>query len=228
MLLKGWLRFIGSGFDYSVRYNTRGTPSVCEFMTRFRGEYLCGVVNGFVAGDAAVRALEAGADTLLTPADADVAIRAVGVRPCDSHEVRLGERLDIKFANALEAELDSAERVQLQVFQPPEERAPKRRWLRRTRPGAGDLLALTDRRLLWITDREKGFRSRYGSIASYTPFDAATNVALTADHLQVDLPGGVAWHVPVKPAYGKAVEELAAAIANARTSSPYRSATGRT
>ncbi len=35
------------------------------------------IVNGFGAGDAAVRALEAGADTLLMPADADVAIRAV-------------------------------------------------------------------------------------------------------------------------------------------------------
>jgi beta-N-acetylhexosaminidase len=35
------------------------------------------IVNGFGAGDAAVRALEAGADTLLMPADADAAIRAV-------------------------------------------------------------------------------------------------------------------------------------------------------
>jgi beta-N-acetylhexosaminidase len=35
------------------------------------------IVNGFGAGDAAVRALEAGADTLLMPADANVAIRAV-------------------------------------------------------------------------------------------------------------------------------------------------------
>jgi beta-N-acetylhexosaminidase len=35
------------------------------------------IVNGFGAGEAAVRALEAGADTLLMPADADVAIRAV-------------------------------------------------------------------------------------------------------------------------------------------------------
>jgi len=35
------------------------------------------IVNGFGAGDAAVRALEAGADTLLMPADPDAAIRAV-------------------------------------------------------------------------------------------------------------------------------------------------------
>ena len=35
------------------------------------------IVNGFGAGEAAVRALQAGADTLLMPADADTAIRAV-------------------------------------------------------------------------------------------------------------------------------------------------------
>jgi beta-N-acetylhexosaminidase len=35
------------------------------------------IVNGFGSGEAAVRALEAGADTLLMPADADAAIRAV-------------------------------------------------------------------------------------------------------------------------------------------------------
>jgi beta-glucosidase-like glycosyl hydrolase len=36
-----------------------------------------GIVKGFPAGDAAVRALEAGADTLLMPADPEAAIRAV-------------------------------------------------------------------------------------------------------------------------------------------------------
>jgi beta-N-acetylhexosaminidase len=36
-----------------------------------------GIANGFSAGDAAVRALEAGADTLLMPSDPDAAIKAV-------------------------------------------------------------------------------------------------------------------------------------------------------
>src|ERR1019366_1262741 len=36
-----------------------------------------GIVKGFPAGDAAVRAIEAGADTLLMPADPEAAIRAV-------------------------------------------------------------------------------------------------------------------------------------------------------
>ncbi len=40
MRLKGWLRFNGCGFDYTVRYNTRGLRSVLWFMRRFREEWL--------------------------------------------------------------------------------------------------------------------------------------------------------------------------------------------
>ena len=40
MLLKGWLRFAGAGFDHTVRYNTRGFRSVFRFMRRFRDELL--------------------------------------------------------------------------------------------------------------------------------------------------------------------------------------------
>jgi hypothetical protein len=165
MLLKGWLRFTGADFDYTARYNTRGVPSVWQFMRRFRIEWL------------------------------------PEARPLDARNVHLGARLDIKFANALERELDSPEAVQLQVFQPPE--------VSRKRRLAGDLLALTDRRLLWITDRENGFRSRYGSIASYAPLDAVSHVAIASDSLRVDLRGGPEWQMPVAPAYLGAAEELA-------------------
>jgi len=178
MLLKGWLRFAGRGFDCTVRYNTRGSLAVCQFMTRFRSEFL----RGAQARDASTVHLR---------------------------EVHPGARLDIKFANALEGELGVAETVQLQVFQPPEE-LPATRWrFPRHRRAAGDLLALTDRRLLWITDREKGFCSRYGSIASYAPLDAVSHIALAPDGLQVDLNGSAAWQVPIAPAYREAVEELA-------------------
>jgi hypothetical protein len=168
MLLKGWLRFAGSGFDYTVRYNTRGAPSVYQFMSCFRSQLLR------------------------------------SVEPRGEPTVHLGERLDIKFANALESELDSAEAVQVQVFQPPE--------VSRKRRLAGDLLALTDRRLLWITDREKGFRSRYGSIASFAPIGAVSHIALDPSGLQVHLHSAPAWLVPVVPAHTQAVEKLAAAI----------------
>jgi len=184
MLLKGWLRFTGSGFDCTVRYNTRGLRSVLCFMGHFR--------------DQLFRSAETGG-----PAT-----------------VHLGAGLDIKFANALARELDSAESIVMQVFQPP--RAvrsrswllPYRRWI------AGDLLALTSRRLLWITDRERGSYSRYGSIASYAPFDAVLRIGLTSGRggqiLQLDLNSGSAWQMPIaleNPWEGERVaEDFAAAL----------------
>src|ERR1039458_2129495 len=46
MLLKGWLRFTGSGFDQTIRYNTRGFQSVFQFMRRLRHELLPSAESG--------------------------------------------------------------------------------------------------------------------------------------------------------------------------------------
>jgi hypothetical protein len=164
MLLKGWLRFTGPGFDYTVRYNTRGFPPVLRFMGHLQ-------------------------DKLLR-----------GARTRVNSEAHPGVGLDIKFGNALALELDSGEIVLMHVFQPPRQvrsrgwLLPSRHWI------AGDLLALTDRRLLWITDRERGSYSRYGSIASYAPFGAVRSIGLTSGRsghiLQVNL-NGSAWRIPI-------------------------------
>jgi hypothetical protein len=165
MLLKGWLRFTGSGFDHTVRYNTRGFRSVFGFMCRFRDELLRGGL------------------------------------PLGPLPLPFGGGLDMKFANALALELDFGESVLLRTFQPPREvrsrnwLLPRRHWI------AGDLLALTSRRVLWITDRDRGSYSRYGSIASYAPFDAVQSIGLTSGRgghlLQVDLTSGTAWQIPI-------------------------------
>jgi hypothetical protein len=165
MLLKGWLRFAGAGFDHTVRYNTRGFRSVFRFMRRFRDELLRGGL------------------------------------PLANSPVPFGEGLDVKFANALALELDSGESVLMRVFQPPSEMISRNWLLPRHYWIAGDLLALTSRRLLWITDRERGSRSRYGSIASYAPFDAVLGIDLTSGRgghiLQVGLNDGSAWQIPI-------------------------------
>jgi hypothetical protein len=165
MLLKGWLRFTGPGFDCTVRYNTRGFPPVFRFMQRFRAKLLR------------------------------------GAQPHVTSQVGFGRGLDIKFINALAAELDAAETVPMQVFQPPREVKSGRWLLPRRRLIAGDLLALTDRRLLWITDRDGGSYSRFGSIATYAPFDAVLRIGLTSgrggDLLQVDLNSGSTWRLPM-------------------------------
>jgi hypothetical protein len=164
MLLKGWLRFTGSGFDCSVRYNTRGLPPVFRFMQAFRARLL------------------------------------LGAQPHGTSVVQSGAGLDIKFANALAGELDSAEAVLVQIFQPPKEMRNRMWLLARRRWIAGDLLALTDR-VLWITDRDRGSYSRFGSIASYAPFDAVASIGVTSgrrgDMLQVDLKSGSGWRFPM-------------------------------
>jgi hypothetical protein len=184
MLLKGWLRFIGAGFDCTLRYNTRGFPPVFRFMQRFRAKLLGSAPQP-------------------------------GTAP-----VRFGCGLDIKFANALAAELDSGEAVPMQAFQPPREIKSRRWLLPRRRMIAGDLLALTDRRLLWITDCDRGSYSRFGSIATYAPFDAVRGIGLVSgrggDMIQVDLNGGPAWQFPMAPESYKQrrqiVEDFAAAL----------------
>jgi len=193
MLLKGWLRFSGSGFDYTIRYNTRGFPAVYRFMRHFRDRLL-----------GSIQAAE-------TP----VVHPSVG--------------LDIKFGNALATELDPGEIVRMQVFEAPRE-VKSRFWLIPYRRSiAGDLLALTGRRLLWITDRERGFRSRYGTIASYARLDAVWSIGGVGDMLQVELQSGPGWQVPIAPESGldceRVAEDFAAMV---RTSLPYRCGGGRT
>jgi hypothetical protein len=177
MLLKGWLRFTGPDFDYTVRYNTRGFPSVHRFLSHFR-------------------------DQLLR-----------GAQPRGASEIHFGAALDIKFTNALAQELDSGEIVLMRVFQPPGE-VRRGSWLMpRRRSIAGDLLALTARRLLWITDRERGSYSRYGTIVSFAPCDAVIGIGLTTsrgkDVLQVDLNSGSAWRIPIASESGLDFERLA-------------------
>lgn len=167
MLLKGWLRFTGLGFDHTVRYNTRGFRAVFRFIERFRDELL------------------------------------KGARAYAAPELRLGASLDIKFSNALSQELDRGERAATQFFQPPRELKSKRWLIPRHRLLAGDLLALTGRRLIWITDRDRRSYSRYGSITSYAPLSAVAGMEATADGsghlLQVDLNGGNHWRIPIAP-----------------------------
>jgi hypothetical protein len=185
MLLKGWLRFTGTGFDSTVPYNTRGCPPVLSFMRRFR-------------------------DKLLPHA-----------QPPPTPEVDFGNVLDIKFGNALARELDPGETVLMQLFQPPRE-VRSRRWLLPLRHSvAGDLLVLTGRRLLWITDRERGAHSPYGSIASYAPLDALRSIALSSGRhghiLQVDLNGGPEWQIPIPSGFEQAAEDLTSIASIPRT-----------
>jgi hypothetical protein len=127
--------------------------------------------------------------------------------PLGSFDGDAGGGLDIKFGNALALELDSGETVLVQFFQPPR-KVRRHHWL------AGDLLALTSRRLLWITDRERGFYSRYGSIASYAPLDVVAGLEAEqgSDILQVKLKDASPWQIPISAARRGVAEEFAATL----------------
>src|SRR5579862_1676204 len=85
-----------------------------------------------------------------------------------------GLPLDIKFANWLNETLDRNEWVRARLFSPPFE--VPRRWgpLRTHSQTAGDLVAFTNRRVVWITDRWNGRYERYGRIIRTGPVNALT------------------------------------------------------
>jgi len=165
-LLKGWLRFAGRGSDCTLPYNTRGLPSVQEFMQRLR-EVLLEEAPGFPAPG-----------------------------------TRLGADLDIKFSNAVIRELDRSESRVAVFFQPPEDLRSSQWFTARRSRAPGDVLVLTPGRLLWITDRDRGSHSRFGSVASYAPLRALRAIGFGPDRndpvLQVSLQGDRGWDIPIR------------------------------
>jgi hypothetical protein len=99
-----------------------------------------------------------------------------------NHEasIDLGDPLDLKFRYALSRELDTGEIVRAFLFRPAREFLEKVWILKRQRRIAADLVALTSRRLLWITDRHSGY-ARYGSIARYAALGSVARVERVRD-----------------------------------------------
>jgi hypothetical protein len=122
--------------------------------------------------------------------------------------------LDLKFGHALARELDPGEVVAAHFFQPARESDQRRWFLRRRRWTPSDLFALTARRLLWITDRDRGAYSRYGTIASFAPAGnvAGMNLmpAVAGRVFEVRLRDGSHWTVPVGVECRQLAEKFAA------------------
>jgi hypothetical protein len=117
--------------------------------------------------------------------------------------IAMGDDLDVRFANALEDELDPEETVAVKFFQGC--RYLKRRWpIRRTQLLPGDLLVLTNKRVIWITDRERGAKAQFGTISTYAPFRTLRAARLGSKEnkwfFQLDL-SGTRWIVPIGDAY---------------------------
>lgn len=132
--------------------------------------------------------------------------------------VSLGEDFDLRFANALADELDPGEAVAARFFQSPRE-SKRRCALHRSRWIPGDLLALTGRRVIWITDRHHGLRAQFGSISCYAPLRAVQGLGLASrpsgSYLQVSLDGESPWLIPIAAGHRSAAEEFAARVLSA-------------
>ena len=112
-----------------------------------------------------------------------------------------GESLDLKFRNAEYFELDAGERVLFRFFSPATKEI-RRHWIFRWESWApGDVVVLTNRRALWITDRVEGRYAAYGTVTRSAPVRdlAQLTCQRTADNcaLWVRFSSEASWSIPL-------------------------------
>ena len=124
----------------------------------------------------------------------------VETRPAEtSKALTFGEALGLKFAGAESRELDPEERLRARIFVAPKLVTGKN-WVFKTEFWTpGEYLALTSRRVLWITDQCNDFRSRCGSTARYAALQYLFGIHVTHHGqqygLNVSLCGRLHWQV---------------------------------
>jgi len=112
-----------------------------------------------------------------------------------------GEPLDLKFRNAEYFELDAGERVLLRFFSPATKKI-RRRWIFPWQSRVpGDLVALTNRRVLWITDRVQERYEPYGTVTRSAPVRALTQLTCRRTEescaLLVRFSSDASWRIPL-------------------------------
>lgn len=182
LFLIGWLRLLGSGFDFQLPYNTRSHHVMKEFLDALMAAYLLGNESDSSPDETA----------------------------------GFGPPLDIKFQNLLAANLHPGERLRARWFKPASE--PPRRWWRfriRAKVG-GDLLALTNKRLIWMRDRRSDHYERFGSIVTTAHLRGVKRVQCGIGQrngeLSVAFYSGPSWRIPLFPHSFGAAEAFARAF----------------
>jgi len=119
---------------------------------------------------------------------------------------------EVKFRNALAYELDPDEPLRGSMFVAPRETSLGFLICRWKSWAPGDLLLLTPRRLLWITDRDRGSQARYGTIARYAPLSRIRSVTWEVKKgdgaLRIELAAGRRWEIPMPPEHRHAARWL--------------------
>ncbi len=120
---------------------------------------------------------------------------------CRSRTAEFGPSLDIKFRNYLNAAMRSGELLCARWFHPPSQRT--RRWgpFRIRSEVGGDVVALTNARLIWIRDQWDDHYERYGSITSIARLRGIERVQCFREGemrtLIVGFHSGLSWRIPL-------------------------------
>lgn len=121
---------------------------------------------------------------------------------CRFSKQAFGVALDQKFDFAWSFEaIDEREQPLIRYFQPATRHLRRRFFFRRESWSAGDLLVLTDRRILWIAERHGTVYSPYGTVSRSAPLSALSSVQYGSHgaeaHLTMVLRSGRTWTIPI-------------------------------
>jgi hypothetical protein len=127
-----------------------------------------------------------------------------------------GAPLDLKFTYAWSAEQFTGESLLAQFFQPTVHGLRRFLWLRRNYSSAGDLVLVTSRRLLWITERRNGRYERYGTVSHSARLSSITGVRCAwtdrRGDLEIAFRSGDSWHVPLSEDQKEQARKFEAAV----------------
>jgi hypothetical protein len=130
-----------------------------------------------------------------------------------------GAALNQKFEYAQKTEMfDEDERPLIRFFQPSIRRV-RRRFFRYETWSAGDLVLLSRRRVLWITERRGTAYEPYGTVSYSVPLEALVDVryrpAEDRPQLQICLRWGESWQLPLDDGNEAEAQSFADAIRKA-------------
>lgn len=121
-----------------------------------------------------------------------------------------GATLELKFACAETDELDPDESLLIRFFSPHRRAVERHHWFwHRDLSLPADYLALTTRRLIWLSDRHKGQTATGGIVARYCPLGGSTRIKMESEmgdwEIQVCFAYASAWRIPVANGLMKSV-----------------------
>jgi len=157
-------------------------------------------------------------------------LRSAFTSPIQSSQI-FGPEPNLKFHNAASTELLADEARLLQFFQPPICSTRRRFGLRRETRKAADLLVLSDRRLLWMTDRRQSAQEQYGTVGKSAALRALKEVRANRSAggvtIDIGLRSGTLWSVPVSEAWEDEAKAFAEMVGHAAHAVSYSVEAGR-